>query len=145
MPTLTDRELEELKALAQAATPGPWHAGHLCRDDLECNCPYVLDEGHAGGIATVHVTNNLPISEGGNDAPSLEEAKANQRFIATFNPEMILALLSSYEERGRALEAMRAAFGDPMTRRALGGHNERQQLAMTQARASLSPTSGGGE
>lgn len=34
-----------------------------------------------------------------------------------------------------ALKAMRRAFGDPMTRRALGGHNECQQEAILTASA----------
>ena len=37
-----------------------------------------------------------------------------------------------------ALKAMRRAFGDPMTRRALGGHNERQQEAILKASAVIS-------
>ena len=36
-----------------------------------------------GGIATVEVDNGKSIIDGGNDAPPLEEAKANQRLIST--------------------------------------------------------------
>ena len=72
-------------------TPGPWYPGHLCRDDHACNCPYVLSEGYAGAICEVSVNNDLPISEGGNDAPPLAEAKANQRLIAAA-PDLYAAL-----------------------------------------------------
>lgn len=45
------------------------------------------------------------------------------------------------EENGRlreALDGLRRAFGDPITRRALGGHNDAQMEAMLNARAALS-------
>jgi hypothetical protein len=51
----------------------------------------VVDEGYAGGICTIHVGNGLPISEGGNDAPPLEEAIANARAIAAV-PKLVKAL-----------------------------------------------------
>ena len=61
---------------------GPWYTGHLCRDDHSCNCPYILNDGYMGGIAEVYVDNEKRIVDGGNDAPPLEEAKANQRLIS---------------------------------------------------------------
>jgi len=58
--------------------------------------------------------------------------------------EQIAAALAASEARQRelreALAAMLSAFGDPMTRRALGGHNEKQQAAILQASAALSNT-----
>lgn len=91
--------LADLKAKAEAIGPVEWHAGHLCRDDHPCDCAYIFDEAHAGGIATVHVSNDLPISEGGNDAPDLELAKLHQAFIAAANPATILALIAEIERR----------------------------------------------
>lgn len=101
----TPSKLDEarLRELAEAAGGGIWFAGHLCRDDHSCDCPYIFDEGHAGGIATVHVDNGLPVSEGGNDAPERKLAQAHQSFIAAANPATILALLdalSAERERG---------------------------------------------
>lgn len=61
-------------------TPGPWYPGHLGSDG-KCQCRSVFDEGHAGGICLVEVDNGKPISEGGNDAPPLEEAIANMHLI----------------------------------------------------------------
>lgn len=69
-------------------TPGPWHPGHL-GSDSSCQCRYVLDEGHAGGICTVHVDNGKRISDGGNDAPSREQAIANMHLIAAA-PDLLL-------------------------------------------------------
>ena len=64
-------------------TSGPWHPGCIVNDDSSCNCTSILDEGYAGGIATIHVHNEIEsISHGGNDAPPIEVAKANSRLIA---------------------------------------------------------------
>jgi hypothetical protein len=87
-------DLDKLEALAIAATRGEWHAGHLADDDCECNCDYVLSENYMGSVCTISVGNELPISEGGNDSPPLEEAKANMRFIAALNPDVVLKLIA---------------------------------------------------
>lgn len=64
-------------------TPGPWYPGHLGDPDTTCECRSIVDEGHAGGIAEVHMDNDISlISEGGNDAPSREQAIANMHLIA---------------------------------------------------------------
>lgn len=73
-------------------TPGPWYPGHLGDDNLSCECAYIVDEGHAGGIAQVFVDNGISsISEGGNDAPSRSEAIANMHLIAAA-PSMLYSL-----------------------------------------------------
>lgn len=71
-------------------TPGPWHVGHLGGDG-NCQCRTVVDEGYAGGVCTVHLGNGLPVGEGGNDAPTLEEAVANMHMIAAA-PDLLEAL-----------------------------------------------------
>ena len=59
-------------------TRGPWYGPHISDDSATCNCTGIVDEGYAGGIARVHVDNGIAsITEGGNDCPPLEEAKAN--------------------------------------------------------------------
>ena len=77
---------------------GPWYTGHLCRDDHSCNCPYIFNEEYMGGIAEVYVNNGKKIGDGGNDAPPLEEAKANQRLISAA-PKMY-AFLVELEKMG---------------------------------------------
>lgn len=63
-------------------TPFPWHPPHICDDSTPCNCTSIVDEQYAGGICSVHVNNGIAlISEGGNDAPPIEEARANARLI----------------------------------------------------------------
>lgn len=72
-------------------SPGPWHPGCL-GSGSSCKCTHVLDEGHAGGIATVSVNNGIAsITEGGNDAPPEAEAIANMYLIAAA-PDMHAAL-----------------------------------------------------
>lgn len=84
--------IKDLREVIPKATPGPWYPGCLGTEST-CQCPYVCDEGHAGGICTVHVDNKKLISEGGNGAPSKEEATANMKLIALCSPDNVLALL----------------------------------------------------
>lgn len=73
-------------------TPGPWYPPHLSDDTTKCNCHSVVSESYAGGICSVDVNNGIPsISDGGNDAPPLEEAKANGIVIALV-PDLIREL-----------------------------------------------------
>lgn len=79
-------------------TPGPWEEPHFVRDDIECNCASVVEQGFAGGICTIHLDNGIvSIADGGNDAPKLEEARANARLIAA-SPELLEALEAFVEE-----------------------------------------------
>lgn len=68
--------------IPQPFSAPPWAAGHLSDDTHSCNCPYILNDQWMSGIATVSVDNGKRIVDGGNDAPPLEEAKANQRLIS---------------------------------------------------------------
>jgi hypothetical protein len=80
---LSPERVAEIAARADAATMGPWHPGHLCNDATPCNCPYVLSDVYCGSVCTIDVSNGIgSIADGDNDSPPLEEAKANQRFIA---------------------------------------------------------------
>lgn len=81
------------------AHPLTLHAGHLANPDINCNCRYIFDEGHAGGIAEVYVDNGLSISEGGNDAPQLELAIAYLKLLV--GAVNALPALLDEVERGR--------------------------------------------
>ena len=75
-------------------TPGPWYPPHLstATDSDKCRCRSIVDEGYAGGIATIHLWNGIEsIRAGGNDAPPEEEARANGFLIAT-SPELYARL-----------------------------------------------------
>jgi len=79
---ISPETIAELRLLLSRATDGEWHPGHLTRDDLKCDCAYILSEGRLGGVLEVYIDNEKPISEGGNDAPPREEAKANLALVA---------------------------------------------------------------
>jgi hypothetical protein len=78
-PTLTEQELETLKAVAEKATPGPWEAEN------------------AGECAWGVVTSDRYIVDNDFIAPH------NARHVAAFNPETALRLLATLTaERERA-------------------------------------------
>lgn len=60
-------------------TKGEWYIPHFVKDDVTCNCPWILNEGYVGSIATINWSKNKSIEEG--DSPPLEEAKANATLI----------------------------------------------------------------
>lgn len=82
---------EEGMGTSPKHTPGPWLVPHMARDDHPCNCKSILAEGYMGAIATIQVDNGKSISEGGNDSPPLEEAKANAHLIAAA-PDLLKTL-----------------------------------------------------
>ena len=91
--TITPAFLDQLQSMAEAATPGLWDPGHLCEDDMACNCPWVFSQTCFGAVCEILFDNGLPISEGGNDNPPLEQAKANQRYIGALGPEVMLEII----------------------------------------------------
>ena len=105
--TLTPEALEEIKARAEAATPGLWMPGHYPRDNHPCECKYVLSEGYFGAICTVHMSETRAIEEGDNPPPI--EAKANILFIAHARQD-IPALIQALEERDAEIERLREAL-----------------------------------
>lgn len=97
-------------------TPGPWSIPHFARSDDEwaesnkkfanlglsfgnsrCDCAYVLCDHYAGSICDISINNGKAICDGGNDAPPLEEAKANARLIAA--APTLLSLLKRFVKR----------------------------------------------
>ena len=90
-------------------TKGPWHGPHISDDSTTCNCTGIVDEGFAGGIARVHVDNGIAsITEGGNDCPPLEQAKANGALIAAAYDHALIgwALIHADLEWGWAREGV---------------------------------------
>lgn len=61
-----------------AFTLGPWIPPHFGRDDISCDCRFVLADGIMGAVCTVHV------AEGDNegDYPPHDQAVANANLIA---------------------------------------------------------------
>lgn len=73
-------------------TPGPWDAGHLCDDATRCNCRYIFGGQYMGALGEIYVDNGKgSISEGANDCPPIDEAKANLQLIAAA-PDLVEAL-----------------------------------------------------
>ncbi len=117
MHGLTSRGLsihptEESVAMTEH-TPLPWLGKpHLIDDSTSCNCTSWCEETYAGGILTINVNNGISsISEGGNDAPPLDVAKANAMFvdkaIHQHYPlmEALADLHALYAETDRTLDA----------------------------------------
>lgn len=84
--------------MSEKFTPGPWHTGCFTDPESKCQCRYIIDEGYAGGIATVHMWNGINLIENGNnDAPKRDEAVANAHLIATA-PRLYKALHTLLDE-----------------------------------------------
>ena len=89
---MTRSELDQLRALAQAATPGPWR---------------VEAQGHASqGVARV---NNLEVAPP--DSVELAHCATDAAYIAAVSPDVVLALLDEVE-RLRLLSRDAAAWLD---------------------------------
>jgi hypothetical protein len=89
-------------------SPGPWYAPHLstARENSSCRCQSICEERYAGGIATVHINNGIPlVSDGGNDAPPEEEAKANG-FLISAAPDLYASLDELFDYHGGAANAL---------------------------------------
>lgn len=94
---ITRRDIRELRDLCGRSTPGEWHAGHLADDDIACNCCAIVDEIHAGGVATIHVDNGIKsLADGGNACPPRDEAVANMLLIVRMK-NILPALLDHIE------------------------------------------------
>jgi hypothetical protein len=111
-----------------AFTPGPWEPPHFSRHDSGCDCTSIVEGGYAGGIAHVHFSNGISkISDGGNDCPPAEEAKANGFLIAAA-PELYAAIDEIVNYSGGADRAI----DDPYVM-------ERAHLALAKARGEVLP------
>jgi hypothetical protein len=72
-------------------TPAPWSVPHICQENVECNCGYVLSESYMGSVCDIRYS--LPDADWrqGDHAP-LEEAIANGKLIAKA-PDMLALLI----------------------------------------------------
>lgn len=80
---------EELRRLAESATPGPWNATNYSHDDG--SDWWFVDTSHARADI---------FDDGGDPAPNhydCERGERNMKFIAEANPSTILALLDELE------------------------------------------------
>lgn len=78
---LTNEELQRLRRLAEAATPGPWPVMTW----------YGADDGGFAAIGPHHVSQDTDDDYPG--GPVEERAMADAEFIAAANPTVVLALL----------------------------------------------------
>ena len=99
--------LADITAGLDGVTPGPWHLGHLGTDSI-CQCRGIVNEGYAGGIATICVGNRKPISNGGNDCPPPEEAASNMRHIARCDPDTMQAIADLVAEQAQRIAKLEA-------------------------------------
>lgn len=100
-------ELNELRKVAEAATPGPWQWGpersHWgdCGPNLETvERGPLYEDGSQGAAAEV-------VGSWGHDANGISVEDHDKAFIATFDPPTVLALITELETFRRRLDAMR--------------------------------------
>lgn len=70
-------------------------------------------------------------------------AACNESFAIQWQEKLANArLIAAAPELLEAVQSLKKAFGDPITRRALGGHSEQQQIAILNASAAISRATG---
>lgn len=87
--------LTELKAICEAATPGPWRNGWMM-DGQWIDSPIFDIE--------VSTESGKTIIESGNDCGGIKKQE-DARFIATFNPAFVLKLLAVMEAASRDMNS----------------------------------------
>lgn len=100
---------------------------HLSREGVSCNCANILDDNYCGGIAEIMVSNGKPVSEGGNDCPPLEEAKANGWLMAS--SQLLLHSLEEITHRDwiqQEMNEIAIRLGDPERCYMIGSTEEEQ-------------------
>lgn len=100
-----NKQLEELKAAALAATPGPWISGDDSWSDGD-NANITTEERNDIGIIDIAQVNGGG-SESDLDGSFRTEQQANARYIAEANPAAVLTLLAELEAAEQTLERER--------------------------------------
>jgi len=101
---MTQEQIEELRKLAQDATPGPWVAGGPSFGaPLPVYCDEVVTE--SGGDSPDYVC-RAPFGEN-------ETSTADMSYIAAANPSAILALIQQRDELLVALELFMERVDEP--------------------------------
>lgn len=115
-------DLNELRKIAEQATPGPWKA--------ETHCAYTEDKYHA--VYSVDAGDSPVISQLGCGCcdVGLEVSKPDAAFVTAFNPDTVLALLNRLEQAERDRVKLRHRL-DAMRRQRDG---YRHQLRKTEQR-----------
>jgi len=96
--------LDDLRKIAEAATPGEWVAfgtdvGHVTD---KCNCGPMGIPGHEAYC--------------GIEGPIAQAGEADAEFIATFNPQRVLELLARRAEHEQAVENMSTKTDDLLSK-----------------------------
>jgi len=87
------------KLIADVGGSVDLHAGHLADESHSCDCRYIFDDVHLGGIAEISVCNGIEsVSEGGNDCPKLPLAIAYMNLLVGA-ANALPALLDELEAR----------------------------------------------
>ena len=141
--TYTPEKLAELKAVAEAATPGPWY-----RKDAEANGTYGIeyidavkgDPQREGGYSEIADCSYVRYWEGRRSKNvDSGERRANATHIATFDPPQILALIAEIERlrdaMPRLVNALRCFLEDQRFHVAVGGNPIAVEKMIAEARA----------
>ena len=89
---LNESQIAEIDQRQRAASDGPWHSGCLSNEKSTCNCTFILSPGHCGAVAQVCFSETNKTEDG--DNPLVEDAKANQIFIANARHDVPLLIES---------------------------------------------------
>ena len=93
-PEITPERLAELDALAEKATPGPWHAGRVFANSVDAGNAKVGRDTSSKIICT-------PAQVGGFDSPI-----DNAAYIAAASPDVVRALVAELRVREKQAEIL---------------------------------------
>ena len=99
---MSDINITELRKIAENATPGPWQWEPPSGEDWPVEdeslvTTWSADDGYPKSVVTGW----------GYDASGTEAGPQDRAFIATFNPEMVLALLDRVEKAEQTIARVR--------------------------------------
>lgn len=105
--------ITELKALAEAATQGPWYARDARRGCYSSH--YAKWSGHEVDDTCFTITDDPEVDGWETDSgfPSYGLPREEAEYIAAANPAAILTLISALEKYEEALVGLRYGCGEP--------------------------------
>lgn len=104
---MTELDLDDLKAKALAATPGPWESWNVDDETIEVRAGSALTG--TGSYRSTDMIVECDVDGYEPDEPDFRQREADADHIAAFGPPTVLALIERVERAEAQLAAIRVA------------------------------------